>query len=99
VTDLLEKFLPRFLETAGRRVARVESELATPEPSPAVVLHEMHAVAGEAGLIGLPELAHLAREGEKTVRRGWDEDAQTRVKQLVDELQQKLGALAAGELP
>jgi HPt (histidine-containing phosphotransfer) domain-containing protein len=98
VNELLAKFLPRFLKLAGERLGRIEEQLAAETPAPAPVVSEMHAIAGEAGLIGLPELANLARDGERTIKTGWNLENIERVRQITADLRRELDALAARQV-
>ena len=67
--DLHAAFLPRFLEVARARL--VKARAATQEPGRDAVnatLRDLHALAGEAGLLGLTAVLALAREGEERAR-------------------------------
>ncbi len=68
--DLIASFMPRFKELAATRLAR-SIELATKGDSDgaAAIAREMHAVAGEAGLLGLVSIVPLARAGEEHAKR------------------------------
>lgn len=68
--DLLASFVPRFKEIASTRLAR-SIELATrgEEGDAAAIARDMHAVAGEAGLLGLTSIVPLARAGEEHAKR------------------------------
>lgn len=68
--DLLASFLPRFTDIARKRVAN-SIELATkrtPDSVPGIA-RELHAIAGEAGLLGLSAIVSLARAGEEHTKR------------------------------
>ena len=93
MSDLLAKFLPRFLKLAGERLGRIELQLAAELPAPAPIVNELHAIAGEAGLIGLPELANLARDGERISKTGWNAETIAQITAITAELRVKLGAL------
>ena len=67
--DLHAAFMPRFLEVARARIAKART--ATLEPGRDAVnatLRDLHALAGEAGLLGLTTVLALAREGEERAR-------------------------------
>lgn len=68
--DFLARFMPKFTAIARQRIARSVA-LATqraPEHVPAI-MRELHAIAGEAGLLGLGTIVLLARSGEEHAKR------------------------------
>jgi HPt (histidine-containing phosphotransfer) domain-containing protein len=68
--DLLATFMPKFAAVAKTRITR-SIELAnqrTPEGAPQIA-REMHAIAGEAGLLGIGNIVQLARAGEDRAKR------------------------------
>jgi HPt (histidine-containing phosphotransfer) domain-containing protein len=69
---LRERFLPVFLATARQRIARAH-ELAEVSNARAL-LSEMHALAGEAAVLELREVADHARETERAAKRWQDVD-------------------------
>jgi HPt (histidine-containing phosphotransfer) domain-containing protein len=78
IEGLRARFLPRLLETARERIAAATAQLAS-DNTVALIL-EMHALAGEAGTVGVPELGQVAREIEETARtwRGGEATARAR---------------------
>lgn len=87
--DLIATFMPRFVAIATKRVA-LTLELAakrTPE-SVTAIGRELHAIAGEAGLLGLEAIVALARTGEGLAKRlrtsRSDEDADALLASLTD---------------
>ncbi len=66
IDDIREKFMPRFRAIAEERLQR----LGALEVTPALAASELHALAGEASILGLPELASLARAAERRWRDG-----------------------------
>jgi len=82
IDELRAKFLPRFLDSARARLQRARGGLL--EGDRAVVMHEMHALAGEAAILEFQEVARSARGAEKLARQWVASDAsvdaeQTRV--------------------
>ena len=74
--DLYEKFLPQFVELAKARMDRSLELLAKPDHAAiTAVIRELHAIAGEAGLLGLPQIMGLARQTEDLARRLRDSGA------------------------
>ncbi|HVK74287.1 MAG TPA: response regulator [Kofleriaceae bacterium] len=71
--DLRARYLPRFVDTAARRITRA-LEAVTPAGAgaPLVARTELHTLAGEAGILGLSELATVAHNAENEVRRWID---------------------------
>lgn len=65
--ELHAAFLPRFLEIARTRVTRALAAVAEGGDATTVV-RDLHALAGEAGLLGLSDLLPLARDGEDKAR-------------------------------
>jgi HPt (histidine-containing phosphotransfer) domain-containing protein len=65
---ILARFLPRFAALARERVERALAHAARAEFG--AIASELHALAGEAALLGLDRIAELAREGEETARKG-----------------------------
>jgi HPt (histidine-containing phosphotransfer) domain-containing protein len=68
--DLLATFMPKFTAIAKTRVAR-SIELAEKRDPEAVtqIARELHAIAGEAGLLGISAIVTLARAGEDHAKR------------------------------
>jgi HPt (histidine-containing phosphotransfer) domain-containing protein len=68
--DLIATFMPKFAAIAKTRIAKT-IDLATqrtPEGVPTIA-RELHAIAGEAGLLGLGAIVALARSGEEHAKR------------------------------
>jgi HPt (histidine-containing phosphotransfer) domain-containing protein len=97
--DLLATFLPRFTELATTRVLRsIETVKQRDHAGAATIARDLHAVAGEAGLLGLQTIVPLARASEEHAKRlrvsRTDEDAETLVASL-DELQRAIALVAS----
>lgn len=97
--DLLASFLPRFTELARTRLARsLEIVTARDHAGTAAIARDMHAVAGEAGLLGLSSIVPLARAGEEHAKRlrtsRADDDADALVASLT-ELQRAIELVAS----
>lgn len=70
IKDLYEKFLPQFVELARVRLERAHEAVARPEiAAMTVVIRDLHAIAGEAGLLGLAAIVPLARQAEERAKR------------------------------
>jgi HPt (histidine-containing phosphotransfer) domain-containing protein len=67
IDDLRAKFLPRFLDSAQNRLIRARGGLDRGDRT--AVLHELHALAGEAGILELTDVARLARGAELHAKR------------------------------
>lgn len=68
--DLIATFMPKFAAIAKTRIAK-SLDLAnqrTPDYVPTIA-RELHAIAGEAGLLGLVSIVALARNGEEHAKR------------------------------
>ena len=68
--DLLATFTPKFVAIARTRITK-SIELAmqrSPDHVP-VIARELHAIAGEAGLLGIGPVVKLARGSEDLAKR------------------------------
>lgn len=65
VDDIKRKFLPRFAILAKERIDKgLDVAMNADGDETLVLAREMHSMAGEAGLLGLPDLVVLARAAE-----------------------------------
>ena len=68
--DLLALFMPRFKELAGTRLARsIEIAEKRDHTDTTTIARDLHAIAGEAGLLGLVAIVPLVRAGEEQAKR------------------------------
>ena len=68
--DLLASFMPRFTAVAMTRIARsIELAMQRNPEGVQAIARELHAIAGEAGLLGVGNIVVLARAGEEHARR------------------------------
>lgn len=87
--DLLASFMPRFKALATTRLARsIVLAESRDHDGVAEIARDLHAVAGEAGLLGLTAIVPLARAGEEHAKRlrtsRSDEDAAALVTSLTE---------------
>jgi HPt (histidine-containing phosphotransfer) domain-containing protein len=80
--DLYAQFLPEFLALARTRLERaIEHATRREHGGTAVTMRDIHAIAGEAGLLGIAAVVPLARDVEArakmflTTRSDIDADA------------------------
>jgi hypothetical protein len=68
--ELTEKYLARFMALASERIQRA-TEMAADRlrDRAAAVVHDMHALGGESGLLGLEGVIDVARRAEEAARR------------------------------
>jgi HPt (histidine-containing phosphotransfer) domain-containing protein len=67
--DLVAKFLPRFAALARERIRHaLETATDRRRESATSVAHDLHALAGEAGLLGLGEVIGMARRAEAAAK-------------------------------
>ncbi len=66
MNDLVKQFLPMFIETARDRLKKAEALAISNETK--ALADELHAFAGEAGVLGLFSLAARARDAETFAR-------------------------------
>lgn len=89
------KLLPKFVATAKSRVAKAHA--AIDENNASRVREELHAITGDAGMIGQPEIADLARDASVHAR-AWDAGdgaEKSACRTALDALTARLDALAA----
>jgi hypothetical protein len=90
IDELRARFLRKFLDAATVRVSRGLE--AAEHGEAALAWGQLHALAGEAAILGLRDLAEAAREGSVAARRWMDEgEAGARA-----ECEQALRTLRAG---
>jgi PleD family two-component response regulator len=69
IEDLRARYLPRFITTAQERIRRgLELLAGTDADRGSRLAGELHTLAGEAGLLGLTEIAEHARSGERLAK-------------------------------
>jgi HPt (histidine-containing phosphotransfer) domain-containing protein len=73
--DLRARFLRKFLDGARDRVTLGLEAIAHGEPRGA--WGQLHALAGEAAILGLPDLAEDARVGSEAAKRWMDREEET----------------------
>ncbi|HJZ87338.1 MAG TPA: Hpt domain-containing protein [Polyangia bacterium] len=99
IDDLRARFLPRFVAASRARLARSRGLTAPASADPGTLAKELHAMAGEAALIGFPDLADLARATEISAR-AWASghaDAAERCRRNLAELEVAVEALALAQ--
>jgi HPt (histidine-containing phosphotransfer) domain-containing protein len=70
IDELHAKFLPQFTALVRARVAKaLEAATGRDHAATRTTLRELHAIAGEAGLLGLLALVPIARAGEAKAQR------------------------------
>lgn len=68
--DLWQKFGARFIGSARARVARARPAIDTrSREGVSTIVTEMHALSGEASMIGVPKIAQLAKSLEAAAKR------------------------------
>jgi HPt (histidine-containing phosphotransfer) domain-containing protein len=83
IEEIRRRFLPRFVAGAQGRIDRGRASIAADDREAAA--RELHALAGEASLLGLDAVAMLARTSEEGVRAG--EPVTPLLEQLSGEIQ------------
>src|SRR5207249_2988749 len=71
--DLRARFIPMFIKGALERVARGKEHIAEDDATAAFA--ELHALAGEAAILGIDHIARSARQGELAAKRWRETDA------------------------
>ncbi len=68
--DLIATFMPKFAAIAKTRIAKTLALASQRSPDGVpTIARELHAIAGEAGLLGLAAIVNLARTGEEHAKR------------------------------
>jgi HPt (histidine-containing phosphotransfer) domain-containing protein len=94
IDEIQARFLPRFVAGARERLQRAARAIADGTWRANVVAAELHTIAGEASVMGLPDVAELARATEKTVRQSESPDGKELLTAL-GELGRRIDELAA----
>jgi HPt (histidine-containing phosphotransfer) domain-containing protein len=68
IDEIRAKFLPRFVSTARKRLENAQRLIADGAPAAPSIAADLHTIAGEASIMGLHDVAEMAREGERAVR-------------------------------
>jgi HPt (histidine-containing phosphotransfer) domain-containing protein len=77
IDDIRRKFLPRFVASARERLERASKLIADGADAAPSIAADLHTIAGEASIMGLHEVAAMARDSERAVRIvGGVDDAQ-----------------------
>lgn len=66
--EILKRFLPQFCVTAQDRIRAAQACIADAEAGAATLVSEFHTMAGEAAMLGLAEVADVARSAEAAAR-------------------------------
>jgi HPt (histidine-containing phosphotransfer) domain-containing protein len=69
IDEIREKFLPRFLDSARSRLRHAAAAISEGAQAAPAIAADLHTIAGEASIMGLAELAEIARESERAVRQ------------------------------
>ena len=68
IEDIRARFLPRFVTTARQRLEKAQQQIASGTPAASSIAADLHTIAGEASVMGLHDVAEMAREGERAAR-------------------------------
>lgn len=101
IDELRARYLPRFVATAQRRLgAAMEAVTPAGPGAPDVARSELHTLAGEAGILGLAELAAKAQTAE-TDAVHWRDHGDVAARARVAIAVRQLGLLvrALGDVP
>jgi hypothetical protein len=90
--ELRRRFLPRFVESGRLRAKRAREACAARLD---VAAAELHAMAGEAALLGFAGIDALAREGERAARGKRAEDCETALVKIEEELRRLAGGASS----
>ena len=99
IEDIRAKFLPRFVTSARQRLERASKLISDGANAAAAIATDLHTIAGEASIMGLHEVAAMARETERSVRSvgGLDDASITaalfKLWRRIDELQPRATGL------
>jgi HPt (histidine-containing phosphotransfer) domain-containing protein len=92
--ELVAKFLPRFSALANQRLGRaLELTQQRQHARADAIAHDLHSLAGEAGLLGLEQITTLAKGAEKSARRYHESGAEADALGLVERLEDLTAAV------
>jgi HPt (histidine-containing phosphotransfer) domain-containing protein len=92
--ELIAKFLPRFEALATERLRKgLEIASQRQHARAGEIVHDLHALAGEAGLLGLETVTALARGAEESAKRYRDQRAEADAAGLVERLEKLAAAV------
>lgn len=100
--DLYAKFLPQFVEISRGRLERALEAAGRPDAASLTsVIRELHAIAGEAGLLGQGAIMRQARGAEELAKRIRDASAPEAdaLVAALQELKQALEIVGASSKP
>lgn len=69
-SEIFAKLRDRLIQTAHERLTRALALLDADAPQVKAVASELHALAGEASLVGADEMADFARDAERAANAG-----------------------------
>ena len=92
IDEIRARFLPRFVATARQRLERARRLIADGADAAPSIAADLHTIAGEASIMGLHDVADIAREGEHAMRIVGGIDASSGVRAL-DKLWRRLDEL------
>ncbi len=96
IEELRAKFLPRFLDAARGRLERAQHGLVQGDRN--AVMHEMHALAGEAAILDLQDVARASRAAEHSARKWVASDSAVdaeNIRTAIGDVQTAVAALTA----
>jgi HPt (histidine-containing phosphotransfer) domain-containing protein len=88
IDDIRARFLPRFAQAAKGRIERARALVASAEWSG--IASELHALAGEAALLEVRDVAGLARQVESLARAAKEPEE---IARLLEEIARSVEAL------
>jgi HPt (histidine-containing phosphotransfer) domain-containing protein len=66
--ELWLRFRDRFLDSSEHRLQRARAIIASGDPANDALASELHALAGEASVLGVESMAKMAREAERAAK-------------------------------
>ena len=66
--ELWQQFRTRFIESTTTRLQRARAIIAGGDPANDALASELHALAGEASILGVEGMAKIARDAERTAK-------------------------------
>jgi HPt (histidine-containing phosphotransfer) domain-containing protein len=66
--ELWQRFRARFIETTEKRLDRARAIIARGDPANDALASELHALAGEASILGVDTMASMARAAERAAK-------------------------------
>jgi HPt (histidine-containing phosphotransfer) domain-containing protein len=92
--DLHAIFVPRFVASARARLTRARADARRHERDATLkTTHDLHTIAGDAGLLGLTEIARMASACEQSAKQARESGSDAELDALAESLDELAAAI------